>query len=236
MTITIQSEGRRHYLIGDTYPIRSAVKSAGCKWDPDRKAWWTGKYETAEELLGNVGSGSIKAECSWRKIGSEFLVAAPAGMAAKVGDKVTVRKASGEAKEVTLGAEVQPGLFEAAKEPRRQADNTATRQSLALVGERADLVSDFEATKFNREPHRKMGESCWLNLSFAGSKRPLAVIVVGYEPAKYYSANEDFGDYSGFRGYRGHLYYRPATREEYSALLAKSARENPITPEEWSAQ
>jgi hypothetical protein len=59
MTITIQSEGRRHYLIGNTYPIKDAIRSAGCKRDGDRKAWWTGKYETAEKLVSEV-SGSAK--------------------------------------------------------------------------------------------------------------------------------------------------------------------------------
>lgn len=50
MNISIQSEGRRHYIIGDTFPIRDSIKNAGCKWDPTRKAWWTGKKELAEKL------------------------------------------------------------------------------------------------------------------------------------------------------------------------------------------
>ena len=56
--ITIQSAGRRHYLVGNTYPIKDKLRRAGCKWDGDRKAWWTGKLDVAEELLGSAPSSS----------------------------------------------------------------------------------------------------------------------------------------------------------------------------------
>jgi hypothetical protein len=58
MTITIQSEGRRHYLVGNTYPIKDAIRAAGCKWDADRKSWWTGKRETAEALAAKLSGGA----------------------------------------------------------------------------------------------------------------------------------------------------------------------------------
>lgn len=50
MTIAVQKEGRRFYFSGNTYPIKDSLRAAGCKWDPDRKQWWTGKAETAERL------------------------------------------------------------------------------------------------------------------------------------------------------------------------------------------
>ena len=31
---------KRAYLIGDTFCIKNALKAAGCKWDPGRKAWY----------------------------------------------------------------------------------------------------------------------------------------------------------------------------------------------------
>lgn len=55
--ITIQSEGRRHYLIGNTYPIKDRLRAAGAKWDADRRAWWTGKRELAEQLAGAAPAG-----------------------------------------------------------------------------------------------------------------------------------------------------------------------------------
>lgn len=48
--ITIQSEGRRHYLMGAPFAVKDRLRSAGCKWDADRRAWWTGKRALAEQL------------------------------------------------------------------------------------------------------------------------------------------------------------------------------------------
>jgi hypothetical protein len=51
MTITVDKQGRRHYLRGNTYPIRDRLREAGAKWDPEERCWWTGKAETAAELI-----------------------------------------------------------------------------------------------------------------------------------------------------------------------------------------
>lgn len=59
--IKIEKEGRRHYLVGNTYPIKDALRSAGCKWDADRRAWWTGKADVAEELAGKAPEASAAA-------------------------------------------------------------------------------------------------------------------------------------------------------------------------------
>lgn len=56
--IAVQSEGRRHYLTGDTYSVKDRLRGAGCKWDPERRAWWTGKQETAEQLVAQLQSGA----------------------------------------------------------------------------------------------------------------------------------------------------------------------------------
>ncbi|HKY40745.1 MAG TPA: hypothetical protein VJN18_32645 [Polyangiaceae bacterium] len=60
-TITIQSEGRRHYLIGNTYPIKDKLRAAGAKWDSDRKAWWTGKRDLAEQLASGASAEAAPA-------------------------------------------------------------------------------------------------------------------------------------------------------------------------------
>ena len=48
MSITIQTEGRRTYLAGNTYPHRDAIRSIGAHWDADRKMWWTAKRDQAQ--------------------------------------------------------------------------------------------------------------------------------------------------------------------------------------------
>lgn len=57
MTVTIEKIGRRHYIVGNTYPIKDQLRSAGCNWDPDRKQWWTGKSEVAERFAGKEVTG-----------------------------------------------------------------------------------------------------------------------------------------------------------------------------------
>ena len=48
--MTVEKIGRRYYITGQTYAAKDALKAAGCKWDPDRRAWWTGKKEVAERF------------------------------------------------------------------------------------------------------------------------------------------------------------------------------------------
>lgn len=61
MTIEIKSEGRRHYIVGNTFAIKDQLRSAGAKWDADRRAWWTGKREVAEQFIGATGASSDAA-------------------------------------------------------------------------------------------------------------------------------------------------------------------------------
>lgn len=51
MAITTTKIGRRHYLQGNTYPVKDRIKAAGCNWDPERKQWWTAKEGVAQALL-----------------------------------------------------------------------------------------------------------------------------------------------------------------------------------------
>jgi hypothetical protein len=47
VSVTIQKEGRRHYLVGLPF---GSYRDQGANWDPERKLWWTGKLEVAEAL------------------------------------------------------------------------------------------------------------------------------------------------------------------------------------------
>jgi len=48
MSIAIKAEGKRLYAIGNTYPIKDALKGIGAKWDADAKAWWVGVVKRSE--------------------------------------------------------------------------------------------------------------------------------------------------------------------------------------------
>ena len=59
--ISIQTEGRRTYIVGDTYPVRDRLRAIGAKWDAARKAWWTGKRAEAEALVAELSTAPASA-------------------------------------------------------------------------------------------------------------------------------------------------------------------------------
>lgn len=56
MSITLQSEGRRIYLVGNTFAAKDQIKAIGGHWDADRKAWWVGSQnrEAAEKIASDA--------------------------------------------------------------------------------------------------------------------------------------------------------------------------------------
>jgi hypothetical protein len=83
MTITIDQQGRRFYLRGNTFPIKDRLRTAGCKWDADAKCWYTGKRELAEQLAGQPEESAphveeASAQTDQKGLGDEAIVAARA--------------------------------------------------------------------------------------------------------------------------------------------------------------
>jgi Mg2+ and Co2+ transporter CorA len=71
VTIRLQHEGRRVYLLGDTFADKDRIFAAkdriqglGGKWDPDRRAWWVGaaKAGEAEALAAALTAAPPAAE------------------------------------------------------------------------------------------------------------------------------------------------------------------------------
>lgn len=60
--ITIKKEGRRFYLVGNTFQFKEEIKSSGCKWDASEKAWWTGKEAVAIKIQKQAENGGDKKE------------------------------------------------------------------------------------------------------------------------------------------------------------------------------
>jgi hypothetical protein len=56
--ISTRREGRRTYIVGNTYAHKDALRGAGAKWDPDAKAWWIGNDEKATALAASLGGGT----------------------------------------------------------------------------------------------------------------------------------------------------------------------------------
>lgn len=55
---TVAQEGRRFYLLGLPFEAKDRAKALGCKFDWDRKCWWTGKRDVAEQVAGSVATSS----------------------------------------------------------------------------------------------------------------------------------------------------------------------------------
>jgi len=64
MSITIQQDGRRLYLIGHTYPVKDQIRNGGGKWDPDRKAWYVGvaRRQLAEQIVATCTAAPAQAQ------------------------------------------------------------------------------------------------------------------------------------------------------------------------------
>jgi hypothetical protein len=56
MSLTIESNGRRHYILGNTFPLKGALKDGGAKWDADRRAWWVGSRDKADALVASLST------------------------------------------------------------------------------------------------------------------------------------------------------------------------------------
>lgn len=52
----IAKEGRRYYLQGLPFDQKDLAKALGCKFDWDKKCWWTGKAEVALQVAGQANA------------------------------------------------------------------------------------------------------------------------------------------------------------------------------------
>lgn len=63
MAITLDRQGARVYLTGDTYAVKDRIKRIGGHWDGDRRAWWVGaaKMAAAEQLVRELAGEAATA-------------------------------------------------------------------------------------------------------------------------------------------------------------------------------
>ena len=67
----VEKHGRRHYIRDLPFDQRHLARDEGCKWDPDRKMWWSGKADAAQAVVDAAGSGSsqnVPAENTGRQL------------------------------------------------------------------------------------------------------------------------------------------------------------------------
>jgi hypothetical protein len=128
VTISIETRGRRHYLVGNTYPIKDAIRSAGCKWDAEARAWYSGKREIVEALVGKVSSGAVQPKASYSKLADGSWGIRVVGTPAP-GSTVTVTTKAGQDKAETVVAVLSTtdGVSLCSVAPRAKAARSPSR-------------------------------------------------------------------------------------------------------------
>lgn len=251
MAITIQADGRRFYLLGNTYPIREQLRGAGAKWDADRKAWWTGKLEVAKgfESTTETDGETPKAIGSAEQVrpettvlgrakykGQEYLVlwvgTTQRGEAAKLAtvDGSRVFWADRAALDVTKRYEdrkvrgrSQPMTFGRLQRLREEyAEQRAAEREQKLIGTESPDGLVSEAEVVKGGTPGDLGEARWMR----NRAVRIAVVIVGYRTPVYVRAQdaEDMGHPGKESGWYSPIYYRHATVSEYEALQVADPR------------
>lgn len=245
-SITIETRGRRHYLRGNTYAIRDALRSAGAHWDRDERAWWTGQRDVAERFSSAeakpdssrpsealTADSEIQGKARYQ--GREYLLVwvgeTRRGRACKLAYRDGSRVFWASADDVQITRTYQAREYRGQRQPgmtfgrlvELREEYAAERALPSLVGsDDAPYSQRYEASKSIRTPGREIGSASWLR---TGGRR-IAVVLVGYAPAQYQRSSdlEDMGHYGIESGYYGVAYSRPADAAEYAALQATAPR------------
>lgn len=251
--IQIQSEGRRHYLIGDTYPIKSQLRDAGAHWDGERRAWWTAKLDVAKrfanEEKAEVTPSSDRCERRDEKVEDSTPVL---GKARYKGREYLLlwqgQTRRGEAAKLAFtdgsrifwadAAEVQTTKTYDAREHRgqRQPMTFGRLQRLRVeYAEQKQAAKDVQLVGVEGDPDLVSQEHVAKNGAPGnlGETRWLrhratriAVVLVGYETAVYIHSEdaEDAGHFGLASGWYSVAHHRHATVAEYEALQARDPR------------
>lgn len=102
-SITIERQGQRVYLVGNTFAAKDRIKAIGGHWDGERRAWWLGAKKAAEveALVAELNGGAPTAAAA---VG--LAIDTPAGI---VADKLREE-----------GREQEADLVQAAVKPQRE--------------------------------------------------------------------------------------------------------------------
>lgn len=125
---TVEKVGRRHYLRGAPYAERDRLRGAGCNWDPDQKAWWTGKSDVAEDLLARLQDAAETTIRFTRLDTGEWGIR---GKGLTAGAAVTVTRSDGTATAGVVGVVVSTagdGIVTAGFTPDRASGGTRYRR------------------------------------------------------------------------------------------------------------
>jgi SWI/SNF-related matrix-associated actin-dependent regulator 1 of chromatin subfamily A len=193
MTISVIKEGDL-WIIRSAFTDKDIVKAAGCRWNPDRRTWWTDKTDVAEKLAqGDAAAvAAINAERiakhqreqasieASRAASADIAVPAPQGLAYLPYQLAGVAYAQARtdtliADEMGLGKTIQAlGIINSDK---------SIANVLVICPASLKLNWQREARKWLTRP---------LKVSIAnGAFNPGGMVIVNYEQVKKYRTNID---------------------------------------------
>jgi hypothetical protein len=248
MTITIDKQGRRFYLRGDTYAVRSGLKGAGAKWDPDTRCWYTGRQATADAIVAEFGGSTAVAAAAVTPATADRLTdSSPIVGRAKYKGREYLLVWEGNtrrgpsAKLAFLdGSSIfwtAPGTYEVTK--YYQTRERYGRDEPMTFGRLSRLRDEFRDQKQAAEQQTVVGERSDIQVEYTASRQDrkpactlgstrwikhqgerIACTLIGYETAVFVRGEdaEDMGHYGVRDGWYGVAYYRTATDAEQSAL------------------
>ena len=208
MSIQIEKVGRRYYVTGNTYAIKDQLRSKGCKWDPDRKQWWTGKKDVADKIEGLqvqrsektgddlevIGRAEYKGRTYyvvWQgptKLGHGWKLAFSDG--SKVfwakSENGEPRWAKRYAEAKTIGSLRQ---FAEAKKVERENEKKALEANKSFKASDAAKEQGREILDSNEMTFRASGEAPKVGQTFRHEKHGM-LMVVESGPSSYYSADD----------------------------------------------
>lgn len=60
MGVSVERQGKRLYILGNTYAFKDRIKALGGHWDGERRAWWVGasKEKLVRDLVTSLEGGT----------------------------------------------------------------------------------------------------------------------------------------------------------------------------------
>ena len=222
MTITLNQEGAT-WIVRSAFADKDIVKAAGCRWNPDRKVWWTDKPEVAAKLAqGDAAAvAAINAEREAKHAREQAAIQASRAASADI--------AVPAPKGLTyLGYQLAGVAYALQRSDTLIADEMGlgkTIQALGLINADKAIANVLVVCPASLKLNWKREAQKWLTrplkVSIAnGAFNPGGLVIVNYEQVKKYRAQIDAVEWDVLVVDEAH-YLKNSTAARTHAILGK---------------
>ena len=194
MTITVTQEGAT-WIVRSAYADKDIVKAAGCRWNPDRKTWWTDRAEVAAKLAQG------DAARSWLQINAERAAKHAREQAAIQASRAATADIAVPAPQglTYLGYQLAGVAYAQSREATLIADEMGlgkTIQALGVINVEKTIANVLVVCPASLKLNWKREATKWLTrplkISIAnGTFSPGGMVIVNYEQVKKYRSQID---------------------------------------------